>query len=199
MVHGSVAGTSGARGHSGPAQGGGAGLQADGTSRPTSRAAAAEPPQPPAQYYAVPEHPPDDCYFLHWVRLWLLGCTPVELRSVLGAVREGGAVREPALCADVTHVVFCSSPTAGELAELRTHLASHREQVRLCRGCGGAAVGGLYPRRHATPRRAASYRSGWFDSTGCTSASTAAPRWSQTRGRASASGSWLSTLLRAAG
>ncbi|GIL70596.1 hypothetical protein Vretimale_3713 [Volvox reticuliferus] len=89
--------------------------------------------QPVDQYYRIPAVPPDDCYFLHWVRLWVVGCTSSEQSHVLAAVRESGATREPALHAGVTHIVFGSVLSTADLAEVRQHLSEHREQVKLAR------------------------------------------------------------------
>ncbi|GIL47106.1 hypothetical protein Vafri_4019, partial [Volvox africanus] len=89
--------------------------------------------QPVDQYYRIPAVPPDDCYFMHWVRLWVVGCTSSEQSHVLAAVRESGATREPVLHAGVTHIVFGSVLSTADLAELRQHLSEHREQVKLAR------------------------------------------------------------------
>ncbi|GFR43658.1 hypothetical protein Agub_g4764, partial [Astrephomene gubernaculifera] len=85
------------------------------------------------QYFRVPAVPSDDCYFLHWVRMWVVGCTAAEQSHVLAAVRESGATREPTLTAAVTHIVFGSVLSTADLAEVRQHLAEHREQVKLAR------------------------------------------------------------------
>ncbi|GLC59247.1 hypothetical protein PLESTB_001466100 [Pleodorina starrii] len=93
-------------------------------------------PQPQThveQYYHIPAVPPDDCYFLHWVRLWVVGCTSSEQSHVLAALRESGATREPVLHGGVTHIVFGSVLSTADLAEVRAHLAEHREQVKLAR------------------------------------------------------------------
>ncbi|KXZ47467.1 hypothetical protein GPECTOR_35g905 [Gonium pectorale] len=78
-----------------------------------------------ALYYAIPPVPPDDCFFLHWVRLWLVGCTQSEMTMVLAAVRESGATREPALSSRVTHIVFGSVPSKSDLAMAYKHMGEH--------------------------------------------------------------------------
>ena len=50
-----------------------------------------------------PSH--DDAFFLGWVRLYLLGCTPLEVRDAVRASCESGAIREPELHRDTTHVL----------------------------------------------------------------------------------------------
>ena len=50
-----------------------------------------------------PSH--DDTFFLGWVRLYLLGCTPLEVRDAVRASCESGAIREPELHRDTTHIL----------------------------------------------------------------------------------------------
>ena len=46
----------------------------------------------------------DPLFFLGWVRLYLVGCGPPELREVVRACCETGAMREPELHREITHV-----------------------------------------------------------------------------------------------
>ena len=49
--------------------------------------------------------PEDPFFFLGWVRLHLVGCGPAEVRDTVRAACESGAIREPELHRDTTHVL----------------------------------------------------------------------------------------------
>ncbi|KAG2445614.1 hypothetical protein HXX76_000224 [Chlamydomonas incerta] len=117
--------------------------------QPQYLAAQPQPQQLQPRALALPAEPPDDCYFLHWVRMYVVGVSPIEQPQVLAAIRESGATREPALLGAggggggaggappghgvVTHIVFGSLLSVGEMAEVRQYLGEFREQVRLCK------------------------------------------------------------------
>ena len=51
------------------------------------------------------DSPHNDAFFLGWVRLYLMGCTPLEVRDAVRASCESGAIREPELHRDTTHIL----------------------------------------------------------------------------------------------
>lgn len=62
-------------------------------------------------------------FYLSWVRLLLVGCNREETKNVVGLTCECGAVREPEIHPEITHVIVGSEPTPSQLVLLRDHLA----------------------------------------------------------------------------
>lgn len=74
-----------------------------------------------------PRSPPSTTpsyFFLPWVRLHLVGCTREEMREAARLCSECGAVREPEVHPEITHVLVGSQPSLSQLSHLRDHLAT---------------------------------------------------------------------------
>ena len=81
-----------------------------------------EDPNPHLPLPSPPSRTPS-YFYLPWIRLHLVGCTRDETREAVRLCCECGAVREPELHPEITHVVVGSDPSPSQLSHLRDHLA----------------------------------------------------------------------------